>query len=110
MQFPLAQQEEESASWNMQKEKLDPCSMGKTMKLSTRFELNCLLLLYGTKDNIEVENNKVAKKNCLDLLDNSIEVGNERIISCSNGSSLIRMIMIKILIHRWNIYSSIKQI
>lgn len=36
--------------------------MGKTMKLSTRFELNCLLLLYETKDNMEVENNKVAKK------------------------------------------------
>lgn len=79
IKFPLAQQEEE---------KLDPCSIGKMMKLSTRFELNCLLLLYGTKDNIEVENNKVAKKNCLDLLDNSIEVGNERIISCSNESNL----------------------
>ena len=46
-----------------------------------------MLLQFETKDDIEIENNKVVKRDCLDLFDNSIEVGKERLISCSNGSS-----------------------
>ena len=57
------------------------------MKLFTSFLLKCLLLQYETKDDMKIENNKVVKKDCLDPFDNSIEVGKERLISCSNGSS-----------------------
>ena len=46
-----------------------------------------MLLQYETKDDMKIENNKVVKKDCLDPFDNSIEVGKERLISCSNGSS-----------------------
>ena len=56
------------------------------MKLFTSFQLKCLLLQYETKDDIEIENNKVVKRDCLDLFHNSIEVGKERLIRCSNGS------------------------
>ena len=48
------------------------------MKWYIMFHLNYLLLHYETKDGVKVENSKVTKKSCLDLLHTSIAISTDK--------------------------------